>query len=158
MLHLKTRYTRRTMISLMAKTGAAVAAPWFIPSSARGRDGAIAPSERIVLGGLGLGSRGTGDLRSFLENPDVQFVAICDVRKERREAIKQIADQRYGTSDCAMYRNMHEMLARPDIDAVLIATGDRWHHGFRSSKLYLLHKSSREDRTQHTFMSEIFVQ
>ncbi len=127
MLHLKTRYTRRTMISLMAKTGAAVAAPWFIPSSARGRDGAIAPSERIALGGLGLGGRGTGDLRSFLENPDVQFVAICDVRKERREAIKQIADQRYGTSDCAMYRNMHEMLARPDIDAVLIATGDRWH-------------------------------
>jgi predicted dehydrogenase len=90
-------------------------------------DGAIAPSERITLGGLGLGGRGTGDLNCFMDNPDVQFVAICDVRRERRDAIKKMADGRYGNNDCATYRDMHEILARPDIDAMLIATGDRWH-------------------------------
>ena len=59
---------------------------------------------------------------------DIQFVAICDARKVRREAIKQIADKHYGNSDCQMYPEMREFLAtRPDIDAVLIATGDRWH-------------------------------
>jgi len=87
----------------------------------------VAPSRRIVLGGLGLGGRGTADLRCFLANADVQFVAICDVRRERREAIKRLADDTYGNKACAMYRDMHEFLAREDIDAVLIATGDRWH-------------------------------
>ncbi len=58
----------------------------------------------------------------------MQFVAICDARKVRREAIKQIVDKHYGNSDCQMYPEMREFLAtRPDIDAVLIATGDRWH-------------------------------
>ncbi len=55
-------------------------------------------------------------------------MAICDARKVRREAIKQIVDKHYGNSDCQMYPEMREFLAtRPDIDAVLIATGDRWH-------------------------------
>ena len=53
--------------------------------------------------------------------------AICDVQKVQREKIKSMADSHYGNKDCAMYGNMHEMLARPDIDAMLIATGDRWH-------------------------------
>ncbi|OHB78542.1 MAG: dehydrogenase, partial [Planctomycetes bacterium RBG_16_64_10] len=87
----------------------------------------MAPSERIVLGGLGLGGRGMGDLRSFMDNPDVQFVATCDVRKERREAVRNMAASEYGNGACAMYADMHEILARPDIDAMLIATGDRWH-------------------------------
>jgi predicted dehydrogenase len=102
-------------------------APSIIPGSAFGSDGAVAPSERIVLGALGLGGRGTGDLNCFMNNADVQFIAICDVRQERRDAIKRMADERYGNQDCATYRDMHEVLARDDIDAMLIATGDRWH-------------------------------
>jgi hypothetical protein len=58
----------------------------------------------------------------------VQFVAICDVRKERREAVKKLADAHHGNADCKMYANLREFLdIRKDIDAVLIATGDRWH-------------------------------
>jgi predicted dehydrogenase len=118
---------RRRFLKTAAGAGAILTLPQFIPGTVLGMNGAVAPSEKIVLGGLGLGGRGTGDLRCFMDNPDVQFVAICDVRRERREAIKQIADQRYGNGDCATYRDMHEILARPDIDAMLIATGDRWH-------------------------------
>ena len=102
-------------------------APTIIPGSALGQEGALAPSEQVVLGAIGLGGRGTGDLRCFMEEPDVRFVAIADVRRERREAIKKMADARYGNTDCATYRDMHEVLARGDIDAMLIATGDRWH-------------------------------
>jgi predicted dehydrogenase len=64
----------------------------------------------------------------MLPESDVQFVAICDARQQRREAIKQMVDNRYGNKDCTMYRDIREFLAtRTDIDAVLIATGDRWH-------------------------------
>ena len=120
---------RRQFLKQATAVGGAVAAPWIIPSSALGRDGAVAPSERIVMGGIGLGNRGTGDLRGWiLPDPQAQFVAICDIRKERREAIKKMADDKYGNSDCKMYRDIREFLAtRTDIDAVLIATGDRWH-------------------------------
>jgi hypothetical protein len=105
-----------------------MAAPLFIPASALGRNGAVPPSERIILGGIGLGPRGTGDLEWMLPERDVQFVAICDIRRQRREAIKQLVDNRYGSKDCAMFSDMRQFLAeRTDIDAVLIATGDRWH-------------------------------
>ena len=63
----------------------------------------------------------------MLDEPVVQFVAIADCQDDRREAVKDMADKKYGNQDCAMYRDFREMLARQDIDAVLIATGDRWH-------------------------------
>src|SRR5439155_17358101 len=59
--------------------------------------------------------------------PDVQFVAICDVKAERREAVKKKDDDKYGNHNCATYRDLRELLARDDIDAVLIATGPNWH-------------------------------
>ena len=122
-----TRFNRRRLLKTAARASAVLAVPCILPGSALGLSGAFAPSQRVVLGGLGLGGRGTGDLGDFMNNPDVQFVAICDVRQQRREAIKQMADSKYGNKDCATYRDMHEILARPDIDAMLIATGDRWH-------------------------------
>jgi hypothetical protein len=66
--------------------GALVAAPQFIPGSVLGKDGAVPPSDRIVLGAIGIGPRGREDLLAFLGQPDVQFVAVCDVRAERRDA------------------------------------------------------------------------
>jgi len=124
-----TNLHRRQFLGAVAEAGAAaVMIPTIVPASALGRDGATAPSERIVLGGIGLGGRGEFDLRWMLKEPDVQFVAICDVRKARREAIKRIADAHHGNSDCRTYAEMREFLdTRKDIDAVLIATGDRWH-------------------------------
>ena len=85
------------------------------------------PSEKIAVGGIGLGSRGFVDLRTFLEEPDVQFVAVCDVRAGRREHAKKAVDAKYGNQDCATYRDLRDLLTRPDIDAVLIATKINWH-------------------------------
>lgn len=111
----------------ISRRGLLQRAPMIIPASALGLAGATPPSDRITLGGLGIGSRGGRVLQSFLAQSDLQFLAICDVRNERREAIKSIADKKYGNSDCAMYSDQNELWARKDIDAVLIATGDRWH-------------------------------
>ena len=121
------RFDRRRFLKTAAGAGAILMTPAFVPSSALGRDGQVAPSERIVMGGLGIGSRGGYDLGIFLEQPEVQFVAVADVRAERRTAVKQMVDAKYGNADCQTYWDMFEMLARDDIDACLIATGDRWH-------------------------------
>lgn len=119
---------RRIFLKRAALASAAVAAPQIVPASALGRDGFVAPSERIVMGGIGIGGRGTHDLNWMIGEPDVQFVAICDARKNRREAAKAVVDKQYGNTDCAMYSDIQQFLAeRTDVDAVLIATGDRWH-------------------------------
>jgi predicted dehydrogenase len=102
-------------------------APLIVPASALGLNGQTPPSDRITLGGLGIGGRGTRVLQSFLIQKDAQFLAICDVRNSQREAIKSMADKANGNSDCSMYSDQEELWARKDIDAVLIATGDRWH-------------------------------
>jgi hypothetical protein len=119
--------SRRRFLKAAAQLSALLAAPQIVRGAVLGRDGGVAPSERIVLGGIGIGNRGTYDLGCFLEEPDVQFVAICDVKAARREAIKKRADEKYGNKDCAMYRDLHDLLARSDIEAVLIATGPNWH-------------------------------
>jgi hypothetical protein len=118
---------RRRFLRAAIQAGALLAVPQVVRGAVLGRDGGVAPSERIVLGAIGIGSRGTYDLGCFMEEPDVQFVAICDVKAARREAIKTKADTKYGNHDCAMYRDLHDLLARSDIDAVLIATGPNWH-------------------------------
>lgn len=111
----------------MGMAGALAAFPTIIPGSALGKNGSVAPSERIVVGGIGIGNRGGSDLGCFLAEEDVQFVAVCDVKAARREAVKKRADEKYGNNDCAMYRDLRDLLARTDIDAVLIATGPNWH-------------------------------
>ena len=123
-----TRLPRRQFLkTTLSAAGAAVMAPMIIPSSALGLDGAVSPSERIVVGGIGIGNRGSYDLGCFLEQKDVQFVAVCDVKEVRRVAVKKVADARNGNENCDMYRDYRELLDRQDIDAVLIATGPNWH-------------------------------
>jgi predicted dehydrogenase len=119
--------TRRDFLKLSTAASAVIAFPGIIPARALGRAGVAAPSERITLGVIGIGPRCTYDLKSMLREPDVQCVAICDVQASRREAGKKLVDGHYGNSDCVLYRDFRELLARPDIDAVLVATGDRWH-------------------------------
>jgi predicted dehydrogenase len=119
------RINRRTFLKSAA---ALAAAPYIVPARVLGRGGAVAPSERIVTGGIGIGGRGSADLNTLMAEQDVQFVAVCDVRKSRRDAVKTIVNNKYGNNDCAGYDDIREFLAeRKDIDAVLIATGDRWH-------------------------------
>jgi predicted dehydrogenase len=126
MLNDRTTVTRRSFFAATAKAGAVLAAPMFIPGSVLGKDGAVAPSDRIALAGIGINNRGGEDLRCFMNEPVVQFVAIADIRKDRREAVRQLTEAKYGPG-VGMYRDFREMLPRQDIDAVLIATGDRWH-------------------------------
>jgi predicted dehydrogenase len=124
----KTKLTRRRFLARGAMAASAIALPFYVPASSLGRDGVVAPSERIVMGAIGLGGRGSGDLGWMLGESDVRFVAVCDVRRASREGAKNAVDGKYGNKDCAAYRDMRELLAeRTDIDAVLIATGDRWH-------------------------------
>jgi len=119
---------RRHFIKKAALSAMAAAIPCYIPGKLLGMDGAVPPSEQIILGALGIGSRGDYVLNIFLNQPDVRFLSICDTRRSRREAIKRRVDERYGSSDCSMYRDMFEFYeANPQMDAVLIATGDRWH-------------------------------
>lgn len=126
--HNGSRVTRRQFLTRGALAAGAVTLPCFIPASVLGRNGAVPPSERIVMGGIGMGGRGSYDLGWMLNEPDVQWVAVCDVLKSRRDAAKRVVDTKLGNKDCATYGDMREFLEnRKDIDAVLIATGDRWH-------------------------------
>ena len=119
--------TRRDVLQRSLAAGAGLAVPWFVPAAARGAENRPAPSERITLGVIGIGPRATYDLGGILRQPDCQCVAICDVQASRREAGKKLVDAHYGNKDCVLYRDFRELLVRPDIDAVLVATGDRWH-------------------------------
>jgi hypothetical protein len=120
-------FHRRQFLKSTLGVGAAILIPQVIPGTVMGKDGGVAPSERIVMAGLGIGNRGGYVLGCFLHEPDAQFVTICDVRAERRKAAKDAVDGRYGNTDCTTCIDMNEMLARNDIDAVLIATGPNWH-------------------------------
>ena len=112
---------------LQSMTAATAAAPLFVPGTALGANGATAASERIVLGAIGMGGQGRGDLGGFLGFPQVQAVAVCDVVGRHRQLAKDMVDQRYGNKDCQSVSDFREVLDRDDIDAVLIATPDHWH-------------------------------
>ena len=86
---------RRQFLQSGVAAGAAVA-PYVVPGHVLGRDGAVPPSERITVGGIGIGRRGTYDLSCFLPQKDVQFVAVCDVKASRRDAVKKMADKHNG--------------------------------------------------------------
>ena len=118
---------RRDVLRGSLAAGAAAAIPWFVPGAAFGAEAQAAPSERISLAVIGIGPRATYDLGGMLKQPDCQCVAVCDVQAGRREAGKKLIDKHYGNQDCATYRDFRELLARADVDAVLVATGDRWH-------------------------------
>lgn len=117
---------RRDFLKTLAG-GAVAGFPAIVPSSALGRDGYVAPSEKLVLGTVGIGRMGSGDMRGFLSYQDVHVAAVCDVQQANRERAQATVNRRYGDNACAMYGDYREMLARPDIDIALIATGERWH-------------------------------
>ena len=122
-MNMNNKTSRRNFLKLGAS--ALVAAPFVM--TAQGASAVTPPSKRIVMGGIGIGKMGSGDLRSFLGFPEVQMVAISDVRKLHRDNAKEAVDQKYGTKDCAAYNDFRELIARDDIDAIHIATPDHWH-------------------------------
>jgi predicted dehydrogenase len=116
------------------KSALTIGAPFIIPASAMGLERRPAPSNRIVMGFIGLGGMGTGLLRSFLKLDDAQVVAVCDVDTERRLTAKGLVEAEYSGQShsgqykgCADYNDFREVIGRDDIDAVCIATPDHWH-------------------------------
>ena len=131
--HSKTSLTRRAFLRRSA-TASLLAVPWIIPASVRGANGAVAPSERINVGLIGRGAMGSGHLHVLAGHKETQLVAVCDVDAARREPGARQADEisaaQRGTGNyrhCAAINDYRELLAQPDIDAVLIATPDHWH-------------------------------
>jgi GFO/IDH/MocA oxidoreductase family protein len=121
----KSKLSRRAFVK---RTAALAALPAIVPASVFGRNGAVPPSERIIVGAIGIRGRGMSDLGWMLPERDIQFVAICDAQKRHAEKVKERVDKHYGNNNCATYPEINEFLAtRTDIDAVLITTGDRWH-------------------------------
>ena len=120
--------TRRAFLRQSASALAgALAAPYILTSSALGQGGRPGASERVALGHIGVGSRGGGLLGGFLGLPEAQSVAVCDCFRSRREEAATAVNQRYGDQGCAAYADFRELLARDDIDGVVIATHDVWH-------------------------------
>ena len=104
---------------------AGVALPYFIPASVLGAD---APSRKITIGFIGVGDHGTGwNLDRYLKLRDARVLVVCDVDGWRMRKAKAMVDSAYDNQDCAMTKDFREVLARPDIDAVMISTPDHWH-------------------------------
>ena len=127
------RMTRRRFVQW---AGGAAAAPTIVPRSVFGRGGQAPPSERITVGFIGTGKMANEyHLGTLLGFGDVQALAVCEVDANRRHHAKQRVEDAYrekaeGSTDykgCDAYNDFREVLARRDIDAVVIATPDHWH-------------------------------
>jgi len=120
--------TRRGFLKKAAGNAAgALGFPYLVASSALGKEGRVAAGDRIVMGVIGVGGRGRAVMQSFLELSDAQVVAVCDVNKERCRLAKRMVDEKYNQRGCKTYHDFSELLSRPDIDAVLIASPVFWH-------------------------------
>jgi predicted dehydrogenase len=111
----------------LAVTGAALAVPAVLPASALGADGTTAPSSRITLGVVGWGMQGPGNTGEFLNLKDCQVVAACDLDKSHLKQAVDAINKHYANQDCKAYHDYREMMARKDIDAVMLAVPDNWH-------------------------------
>jgi predicted dehydrogenase len=111
----------------LAATSLAIVAPTFIPASALGRASTTAPSGRVVVGVVGWGMQGPGNTNELLGLNDVQVVAACDLDKNHLQAALDTINGHYKNQDAKPYHDYREMMARKDIDAVMLAVPDNWH-------------------------------
>jgi predicted dehydrogenase len=110
----------------LALAGAA-AFPTILKASTLGRGGAVPPSDRIVMAGIGFGMQGPGNMKNFLGKSEVQWVAVCDLDDVALAKAQNIVNEQYGNKDCATYKDYRALFARGDLNAVSIAVPDQWH-------------------------------
>ncbi|HLX63331.1 MAG TPA: Gfo/Idh/MocA family oxidoreductase [Planctomycetota bacterium] len=121
----RTLITRRRMLKGTAAAAAAIGLPTIIPARVLGDD---APTKKITIGFIGVGSHGTDwNLAYYLKNKSAQVLAVCDVDSNHMQRAKGLVDKAYDNKDCATTKDFREILARKDIDAVMISTPDHWH-------------------------------
>ena len=101
--------------------------PSIIPGSALGKNGFMAPSDRIIMGSIGVGSQGISNMKDFLDFKEVQWVAVCDVDKKHQQNAQAIVGKKYGNNDCRAYNDYREFLDKEKLDAVCISVPDHWH-------------------------------
>ncbi|MDP2112597.1 MAG: gfo/Idh/MocA family oxidoreductase, partial [Bacteroidota bacterium] len=120
--------TRRSFLrnSLSAVAGTMVL-PHIIPSSAMGMNGVVPPSDRLVLGSIGVGSQGISNMRGFLKFKEVQLVAMCDLDTRNLAKASAIVNQQYANTDCRTHKDYREFLEKEKLDAVCISVPDHWH-------------------------------
>ena len=123
----KTMSSRRSFLQGTASAGAAFVFPSIVPQSALGAGGRTAPSNRIVMGAIGVGSQGTSNMKRFVGNEEAQMVAVCDIERAHRERAKGIIDGAYENNDCTAYTDFRELIGRGDLDAICLALPDQWH-------------------------------
>ena len=116
--------SRRQFIST---TAMAVAAPALLPGQLFAQGNRPAPSGRITMGMIGCGWQGGSNMGGFLAHNNCQVVAVCDVDKNHLSEAATAVNNHYKNKDCKTYHDYRELLARTDIDAVMIATPDHWH-------------------------------
>ncbi|MCP4455235.1 MAG: Gfo/Idh/MocA family oxidoreductase, partial [Planctomycetes bacterium] len=119
--------SRRKFMQFTGQAATAMALPTLIDSRVLGQ-GAVAPSNRITIGCIGVGGHGTHvNLKSFLAKSDAQVVAVCDVDSRNMANAERMVNSRYDNQDCMTTKDFRDILARDDIDAVMISTPDHWH-------------------------------
>ena len=117
--------SRRCFFKRAGLITAGISAPLILPSGLLGKN---APSKKVTLGFIGMGGQGAGrNLGTFLGQPDVLVLAVCDVRKSAADNAKKLVDKNYQNSDCLVFQDFREMIGRKDIDAIVISTPDHWH-------------------------------
>ena len=124
-------FTRRDFLKSAALAGAALGFPTFVPSSVFGQN---APSNRINMGLVGMGLMMGGHMHHFSSRPDTQVLAVCDVKRDAREAAKAEVEKAYASAKasgsykgCDAYNEFERVMERKDIDAVVVVTPDHWH-------------------------------
>lgn len=118
---------RRRFLRSLSVPAAAAGFPAIVKASALGLNGAVAPSNRVVMASIGVGWMGGDHVDAFLKIPDVQLVAVCDLDDHHLTEAKAKVDLKYGDQACAAYHAFEEVLSLRDIDAVSIAVPDHWH-------------------------------
>jgi predicted dehydrogenase len=119
---------RQFLRKIIGASAGVVGFPYLVQSSALGKAGTVAASERITIGFIGVGGHGRAvNLKNFLGNADAQAVAVCDVETKHMNIARDMVNTKYGNKDCATYKDFRKIIERDDIDAVMISTPDHWH-------------------------------